>query len=319
MALPSLEDVVAQIEEQAPKTPAPEESETPPAVEGKVEKTPEPEEDSETPPVDDPKPETVKKDPAAAKFAALARREREARQRQAEIERTRAEIEERSKKIEERERAISAARRPSEVLKAHGLSYADVTQDMLGNYKEPEKDPVDEKVSSRLTPLEEQNKALETKLAKLEATLAEVQSERAENARRSVVNEIIETAKENGHEILLQVGDEAYVLVQHLINDYFKTHKKVLTYKEACDKVEDYYASAVLRLADTPKMRKQLAPRFASETPAAKSVPKKEAAEKPNTLTQSLTQGVRAKTSSIDKLPRHEALNELAKQLKYKD
>jgi hypothetical protein len=264
-----------------------------------------------------------KKDPLAAKFAALSRREKESRERHQDIERRlaeadriRAENEARAAKLEERERALTTAKRPLDILKAHGISYADVTQDMVGNYQEPETDPIDTKLSERLSPINTENNALKERLAKAEEALAAIQAERVETAKRDVVSAIQRTAEENGCEMIAHVGEEAITLVQHVIRNYWDTHKKVLSYKEACDKVEEYYIDRVSKLADTPKMKSRLAPPPPVPTkPATKS---RDASERPNTLTQSLTQGQRASRPNIDQMPKHEALALLATQLQFK-
>ncbi len=262
-------------------------------------------------------PPEPKKDPAAGKFAALARREREARQREEAAQRRMAEIEERAKAIDEKELRISAAKRPTEILKAHGISYADVTQDVLGDYNAPEPDPMDVKLSERLTPLAEENKALKADLAKMQEQLASIQSDRVEVAKREVAQAIQQSARDGGCELIEAVGDEAYTLVQEVIRNFWHQHKKVLSYREACDKVEEYYVNAVSKLVETPKMKSRYAP--PTPTAPSKSSPKKEVAERPNTLTQSLTQGKSATRPDIDKLPKHEALAVLATQLRFKE
>ena len=321
MPLPTIEEVAQQIKTGSPReTAAPEIN-----VNAAAPTNPEESASHESPEVkvkDTPAPE--KKDPMAAKFAALARREKEARARAEQAERAaqenatlRAQIEERAKQIEEREAAIRAAKRPSEILKAHGISYADVTQDVLGSYEAPEPDPVDTKLVEKLTPIESENKALREKLTVLESSLAEIQTERAQFHQQQIRAEIARIAKDSGHELILEVGDEAYTLVQLVQQDYRQRYKQDLSFKDACDKVEAYYDSAVTRLANTPKIKSRLAP--TSAVPPKQTSPKKEVAERPTTLTNSLSQGSRAKQVDIDKLPKHEALAVLATQLRYKD
>lgn len=318
MPLPTIEEVSAQIQKGAPRETASPEINVNAATPSNKEEVA-----SNAAPKEEAAP-AEKKDFLAPKFAALARREKEARARAENAERLaqenarmRADIEARAKQIEEREAAIKAAKRPADVLKAHGLSYADVTQDMLGSYEPPEADPVDTKLSEKLTPIEAENKALKEQLAAIQSTLAEIQTERAQTYQQRVQQDIHRTATEGGHDLIIRVGDEAYTLVQLVQQDFQQKHGRPLSLKEACDKVEAYYEKAVLGLAESPKIKSRLAP--TSAVPVKPNPPKKEAAERPTTLTNALSQGSRASRPDIDKLPKHEALAYLATQLRYKD
>lgn len=307
--LPTLDVIADEMQKNANAggtSPVEEKEET--AVEVKAEE--------KTPPA---KEEPAKKDFLAPKFAALSRREKEARSREEAAQRREREIEERARALEEKERAVQQARRPMEILKAHGLSYADVTADALGSYEEKEPDPFDVKLTEKLSPIEKQNQSLEETVKQLQDQLAQIQTERAQQWKQQITNEIKGVAQESGHELILAVGDEAVTLVQMVIQNYYEQHKKVLSYKEACDKVEEYYFNAVSRLAETPKMKTRLVPPSPVPAKANKPSPSPTQQERPKTLTQSLTQGQRATSVDLDKMPRHEALAHLATQLRYKD
>lgn len=319
MPLPSIDDIASQIQKGSPREAASPEinvNAAAPTDPEAVATNASPKEDV---------PVTEKKDPMAAKFAALARREKEARARAEQADRAaqenatlRQQIEQRAKDMDERERQIREAKRPSDVLKAHGLTYADVTNDVLGSYEAPEPDPVDAKLTEKLTPIETENKALREQLSQMQSTLADIQTERAQIHQQRLRDEITRVARESGHEMILEVGDEAYTLVQLVQQDFKQRYARDLSFQEACDKVEAYYDSAVTRLANTPKFKSRLA--SPSATPVKPNpVKSREAAERPTTLTNALSQGSRAKTVDIDKLPKHEALAHLATQLRYKD
>lgn len=255
-----------------------------------------------------------KKDFLAPKFAALTRKEREVREREQQAQRRIEEIEARARVIEEREGAIKAAKRPSDILKAHGLSYADVTADVLGSYEEPEADPIDEK----LTPFHKQNEELKAQLKLMQDQLVQLQTDRLEQAQQAMRQEITSTAQSNGHELLLAVGDEAYTLVELVRQNYAQTHRKILPIKDACDKVEEYYVNAVSRLAETPKMKS----RFAPPAPQAQSKPKPvvpATQERPKTLTQSLSQGTSATKPNYDSMAKQDAIEHLATLIKFRD
>lgn len=273
-----------------------------------------------------PEKEAPKKDPMAAKFAALARREKEARARAEEADRLasdnarmKQEIELRAKQIEDRENAIKAAKKPFEVLKAHGLTYEDVTAEALGEYKAPAQDPMDLKLSEKLSPIEAENRQLKDTLTQMQQTLADIQSERVQMHQQRYISEINQISSEAGHDLILKIGQEAYTLVQLVQQDYQQKHGKNLSLHDACAKVEEYYDRTVSGLLETPKLKSRFAPPSSPPAPSKQSIPKKEVSERPNTLTQGLTQGSRAKSVDVDKLPRHEALAYLATQLRFKD
>lgn len=271
----------------------------------------------DTPPEDDAPPppkEEPKKDFMAAKFAALSRREKQAREREQELERRQAEVEARLAAAAEREAKVGAAKRPLDILKAHGFKYEDVTEDYLGVYKEPEKDPADVKLDERLSPVTKEMETLKTQLEEARNLLAEFQQERQQRAMQEVDSAIVSTAKENGHECMLAAGDEAVALVKEVITQFYHKNKKVLSYAEACDRVEAYYTDRASKFAETEKIRSKFA--SASVTPA-KQKPASEAKERPNTLTQAHSSGSRAKPN-VDEMPKSDALAFLTSQLRYR-
>lgn len=275
---------------------------------------PEDKDPEETPPDETPKePEPVKKDFLAPKFAALSRREKEARERESALEKRLAEMETRAKEIEERAARIAGVKSPSEALKAYGFSFQDAADDTLKTWKEPERDPVDIKLSERLSPLDAKLKEIEEKSAKLDAALEEMQKERAENANRQIRSSIASAASEGGYELMVEMGDEAFNLAHDVLLEFYKTHNKVLSFKEACDIVEGHYESLANRFTGTQKIKS----RFAASAPAAsKSAPQSEAKESPKTLTNRLSQGSHAKPN-IDDMSPAEAREHLTKQLRW--
>ncbi len=261
----------------------------------------------------------VKKDPQAARFAALARREKEARQYRQEAEQRVKDIEAREKAIQERETRLTAAKKhPLELLKEHGYSYADATQAVLGNYKTPEVDPIVSKVDEKLNPLTEQMTQLREAQEQINSSLQELQKHRVEIAQREVRQAIESTAKDNGFDFIVAAGDEAYGLVQDVITAFYQKHKRILNYNEACDRVEKYYQERFDKLAAAPKVQSRFVPSATQSKVTVKpigSVPVKSAKES-KTLTQSLNTSARAKTD-IDSLSRNDALAELATRLRY--
>lgn len=313
--LPSIEEVANALQAApaaAPAAPAPEIPDAPavgsdPVVAPDV-----------AAPVEEPAPKVEpKKDPAAARFAALSRREREIRQRETEITARAEAAEKRAKEAEELATRVRGAKRPTEAMRALGFSMEDITMDAMGGYKEKEPDPVDLKLGERLSPLEKELADTKVILTKQNQLLEEIQAERAENARRAVRSEIAATASREGHEVIQAIGDDAYTMVQNVITHFFQQNHKVLSYSEACARVEQYYTDYVSALVEkTTKIKSRFAS-AAATPPAKKPAAVKEQAERPSTLTQGLTQGTGATRVDLDKLSRNDAIAELAKSIKY--
>jgi hypothetical protein len=301
-ALPTLNEIVETLEEGA----AGRAKEDPPVVIDPV---------VDVKPAEPIAPPEKPKDPLATKFAALARREKEARMRADEIEARSKVLEARERELSERDAARASAKRPLDILKAHGLTYQDATQDVLGGYTPPEPDPVDTKLGERLTPFEQRLQQLETENTKLKELAAQVEQDRVQRYIQDVQKGIRETASSGDYELIQSIGDEAYTLVQDVIGEFFKKHKRLLSYAEACATVESHYQQKfVTPFAKTKKMQALLK---AEMPPPAATPARKEVREKPTTLTQSHSTSVAKPLSGVDHLPKHEALAELAKHLTF--
>jgi hypothetical protein len=260
-------------------------------------------------------PPAPKKDPQAARFAALARRDREARQRIQDAENRLKMAEEREKQIQERETRLAAAKKhPIDLLKEHGYSYADATQAMLGNYKPAEPDPVDTKLSEKLNPLSKQVEELKAVQDQVQASLLELQKYRVEIAQRELRQSIEEAAKQGEFKYVEALGDEAYALVQDVITEFYKKHKRILNYDEACGRVDKYYKDRYSKLASVSAVP---APSATQKTPPVKPSANKSAKES-KTLTNSLTQSNRA-TVDVDAMSPAEARAYLATKLRFLD
>lgn len=318
-ALPSIDEIAQNLangktpEEAGAATEVPADVSADPATPEATEVTTETKPETEAKPAETADP---KKDASAARFAALARREREARALKDAQERRAQEIEAKAKELADAEMRLKAARQnPLELLKEAGLTYADVTAAMLGQHKPKEPDPVDLKLDERVKPLSDDLAELKKAKDEITQALQELQAHRVEIAKREVRQAIEATAKDGGFEYINALGTEAYTLVEDVIAQYYKKHKRILNYNEACDKVERYYEERAQKLLATSKVQS----RFASastpqktQTPQRTSPPAKES----KTLTQSLSQGTRAKPD-VDKMSNRDALEFLASTLKY--
>lgn len=326
VALPTIEEVAAQLAEggvQLPEdAPAPAPL-TPDTVAVSDDGTALPisaaEIASAVAPPDAVKVEEPKRDPLAAKFAALARREKENRLRAEDVASRAKALEDKEKELSAREaRRSAASKRPLDLLKDHGFSYSDATQEVLGGYTPAEPDPVDTKLGERLSPIEKEMADAKKEIDELRQFRKDVESERVTRYLQEVQQGIRATAKAGDYELIQAVGDEAYILIQDVIAEYFKKNQKLLSYDEACSTVEAHYTSYAKKLADTKKMR-ALFPGVtpAAAAPEAKSPVKNGAKEKSTTLTQSHSTSVAKPLSGVDHLDKHAAIAELAKTLTF--
>lgn len=299
-ASPSLQDVIAKMSGSEPEVVvAPEE----------------PVEVPEEVVVEEPKP---KRDVSASRFGALARKEKELRNQQFSFEQRMKGIEERENGIRERELRFQQAKRPLDKLKEYGFTHADITQDLLGNWKEPELDPLDEK----LKPHKEKWDRYESKSAELEAELNQLKTQLTLKEQKETYNQVIGDIQSvlsdnDRYELTNTMGKEGLDLIQEVVIEYFNENEILLDYAAACDIVEEYYEKQIMtKLVGTKKAQSRFAPPAApkvttkpSQAPTAPSVPK--------TLTQSHTTGSQA-TVDIDSLSKSEALAYLSKKLLYK-
>lgn len=269
-------------------------------------------------PAPEPKKVEPKKDPQSSRFGALARKEKELRQQQQAVAAQLKAAEAREAALKEKEaRWDSAKKRPVQALKELGFSYSDVTADLLGNYKEPEVDPMDLKMkpwADKVDAVEPKVEELTRQINELRAALTQKEQQEAYD---TAMGEIKRAAAANPekYELISQFGDEAVDLVKDVIVEFWNENKKMLDYSEACDIVESYYEREYLdRLTSTKKLKSK----FPTPAPEpSKPSPKKEAKE-PSTLTNSLSSGSQAKVD-LDSMSKQEAIAYLAKKLQFRE
>ena len=307
--LPSLSDIASKI--MSP-TPAVEEA---PATETVAEESAAPEapvaESISTEPKENVQ-EAPKEDKFGARFAALSRRERTIRQREKEAEQRMSDMEARLSDLKAKDEQWSNIKKnPLQALKSAGLSYADLTAEVLGQREEA---PID--------PVEERFKAMEARLAKADAVEAElnrikVQSadEKVQAGERALRDNFVNTITESGDKYQLcgSMGPEALDLAREIVGQYFEKHNEVLTYSEVLDMVESHYEEQVLKKLLSTKKAKELA--GASYKPATSETPK-QAPAKPAKSASTLTNAAKARIDNVnvDELPKHQALDYLVKK-----
>ncbi len=268
----------------------------------------------------------AERDPTAAKFAAIARREREARAREKQAEDRQRQIDARNKELDARDAAAAAKeariaelrKSPLKNLKELGVTWQDLIQDSVGGYKEPEVDPV----TQRFVSVEEKLQKIEALEKQVNDKFTMLEQKEMNNAIREVEDNIRDAASDEKYEYIQAVGDEAYGLVKQVMAEFFHKNQKLLDYSEACDIVEEYYEKEyVSKFLNTKKVKGRAASTSTSAPVAAPSkpvTPRKEAKEAPQSLSSSHATAAQA-TIDLDKLPKNEAIAHLAKQLRYRD
>lgn len=268
---------------------------------------------TEEPVVEPVKPEP-KADPLSTKFAALARKERELRQQQNEYNQKMAQFEARAKELEAKAAAQAtkpAPKSPLDLLAEYGFKYADATEQVIRGWKEPEKDPLDE----RLNPIQERLSAVDKMAQELQDLKSQLAAREQKTAYDQAMGQIDEAIESGSYEFVQALGDQARDLVRDTIVEYYNVNQKMLDYSEACDIVEKWYdENVVAPLLATAKVKSRLAPP-PKPTPTQPAPTKK---PERATLTNSLNSGGQA-TVDIDKLSKDDAIAHLAKKLLYID
>lgn len=260
-----------------------------------------------------------KKDPASARFGALSRKEKELRSQMSDFDRRMKEFEARENALKEKETRFSQAKRPLDLLKEMGYTYADVTQDLLGTYQEPEPDPLDEK----LKPHRERWEKVESESEKLAREVEELKNQlvlkEQQETYKQVVGEIRSILNDQDkYELTNAMGDEGLQLVQEVILEYFQQNEVLLDYAEACDIVEQYYENEIMnRVLNTKKLKSRVQPTPAASPQPSKPVASPKEVKQSNTLTQAHTTASQA-TVDVDSMSKADAIAYLAKKLQYK-
>jgi len=309
---PSLADVVAKH-----STPAPDAAPATEVVEeAPIEASEAPVEAPE--PVVEEKPQPPKRDPAAARFGALAKKERDLRNQMSSFETKMKEFEARENAIKERELRFQAARRPTDKLKELGFSYADITQDLLDNWKEAEVDPMDEK----LKPFKENWDKFEGVSEKLAKEVEQLKNQIALKEQKEVYGQVMGEIKAvladtDKYELTNTMGQEGLDLIQEVVLEYYNENEILLDYSAACAIVEEYYEAQIMsKLAGTKKMKS----RFAAPSEPTKPSKPSPATKEPSgskTLTQAHATGSKA-TPNVDEMTKEQALAYLSKKIIFK-
>lgn len=209
-------------------------------------KTETPTETQNTSPPAEPKPDQM-----ASKFAALAKKERQARLLHAQAKTRAEELAKREAAIAERERLWEEEfkQSPLEALKKRNLTYQDLTNAALNDGKfQPDveiKRVQDEIQRFRVEQEEKEKKAIEAQ----QAAQQKAESEAIEGFKTKISDHI----DANSEKFELTKLYDASELVFQTVEEHFERNKKILSIDEACSLVEQYLESELERASKESK------------------------------------------------------------------
>jgi hypothetical protein len=181
-----------------------------------------------------------------ARFAELAKRQRELTQRQLDL-----------KAKEDRlgpvEQALAKAKEnPLAALEALGMSYEDLTHYILSEGKEPTAEDKLAAIEKRIDAKEaaEREAAQKEADARVEATISQFKASIEQTAK----------ASPDAYELVLASGQYGLELVFDTVSEYFDSNKQVLPLETALQAVESYLEGEALKVAQANKIKARLAP-----------------------------------------------------------
>ena len=209
----------------------------------------------------------------SARFAELAKRQRELTQKQLEIKAK----EERLTPVEQ---ALAKAKEnPLAALEVLGISYEDLTHYILQEGKEP---GPEDKLAALEKRIEEKERA------EREAREREAQ-ERVEATLAQFKETIAQTAKAapEQYELINASGQYGVDLVFETVSEYFESNKQVLPLETALQAVEAYLEGEALKVAQANKIKAKLVPPATAKEKESKAERQSQAVTLTNKLVSS--------------------------------
>jgi DNA repair exonuclease SbcCD ATPase subunit len=199
------------------------------------------------------------KTPDAQRLEALARREKMLRREAQKIAQEKQQLAPLQQQLEAAKRenaqlrgwAQRFYRNPVEVLNEAGVPGDVITQGLLN---QPSREAVSIRaIQHQLAQIQEQNKALETKVTESQ----QAQYDQAKNQIRSDARSLISSEAES-YEAIAKQGDEAIDAVVELIEQTFEKEDRLMSVKEAADEVENFLIEEAIKLNSLKKVQSKL-------------------------------------------------------------
>lgn len=229
---------------------------------------------TEAPAAEAAKPPAV--DKHAARFAALARKERAIREAEAKAKAERDAVEARAKEFESKRAELAwldeVKTRPTVLLEKFGPDlYKSLTEAILRDGEPDPKALAKRAEEKALTEVEKVNKRIEElqrQIAEREAAAEQERNSRIISQIQADVTQHL-AAHADDYELTIALGQQEEVF--KLIHGWAEDRGELLPVKKAAEMVEDFYTEQAKRAASTKKLRTILAPAEQAAAPKAKS------------------------------------------------
>ena len=241
-------------------------------------------------------------DKFASKFAALDKKGREIAAREAAITKREAEL------VDPRALAKTDPVKAAEML---GISYEEMTRHILETAKPRTTEGKLTEVEKRLQQLQDDIKNREVNAQR--AAQEQAQADTLEDIANLVATEV------DAYELIRETQNSQ--LVWDVMENYYHTHKKILSVQEACDHTEKYLDSQLDKTVQWKKVKSRFEKKLDASTPPPVAAPTAGTpAPKTVTLTESMSVAPRVsaeKYNGLRTLSRDNDIAEAAKLLKF--
>jgi len=251
----------------------------------------------------------------AQKFAALSRKEKQIRDRERQIQQQMTQFQQQMEQFKAQQSEVEKykslperlRKNPGEVLKESGITAEQLTEMLLNGGKPTEAMERSELETKVLARVEELQKRLEAKEAaeqeqKLEAQISQFKGQLSDFVTETADYELIRA--NNGTELVYEVIERHYSQTLEETGE-----GEILSNKDACDLVENYYLEEAKKLVDREKVKKLFAPQ---------PPPKPAVTGKPSP-TLSNTQASRVPNPGKQTLSKDESMAQAAQLIRWED
>jgi hypothetical protein len=244
----------------------------------------------------------VVSDKFASKFAALDKKGREIAAREAAIAKREAEL------VDPRALAKTDPVKAAEML---GITYEEMTRHILETAKP-------RTTEGKLTEVEKRLQQLQDDIKNREVNAQKAIQEQAQASTMEDISNLIST-EVDAYELIRETQNAQ--LVWDVMENYFHTHKKILSVQEACDHTEKYLDSQLDKTVQWKKVKSRFEKKLDASTPPPVAAPTAGTpAPKTVTLTESMSVAPRVsaeKHNGLRTLSRDNDIAEAAKLLKF--
>lgn len=248
-----------------------------------------------------PAPEVKKKDPAAARAAALKKRETDVAAREQALADKEAELTGKESSILDSEAFGEAMKaNPLKALEAAGITFEQLTEAILNQDSSTQTKEILQGIAERIAALEEKRQADEETAEQAKIKADQEYIDRTVADYKTQAKAFVDSKPEEYELIIL---NEAYDLVFEVVEEYWDEHQKMLDGPTAANAVEKWLEERAAKLVGAKKLQKML--------------PQTEKKEPVRTLTAQTPGVVSAASSNGKPLSKEESLERAAALLRW--